>query len=628
MRSSTPSTEIEALPFPPRWLNIKPSRFGSVSELFATYDYCVALDITMYGGGQFELSVGRGQIQTLASLFHADGPNDVAPLGYDGADRRARYAGQSAAAKWLNHGLSVEHDVAYISNTAYRVSRSGCTFIAESTQATGSASGAIKRAGARGFAAPDSRRRCWPWEPAACSVRRSSPEEATPPARRRSRCPSKLVAMPRVPEEIRGVHLTMGLASVEGKLGEYLALRAYGLNALELDVKDENGAIGFVSPNLPKLAHDVGAASIHYDAKSAAQAAEEAGIYLIGRVVVFADPTLGPARTELALQWPDGSAWRDPAGLAWLNPYDRRVWRYVVDVAAAAAKAGFDEIQFDYVRFPSDGDSRLDRLPQEPPRAEGADDRAFPRVRERSAAPARRPGLRGPLRPRRDARSRSRPVAEAAPSLSRRDLPDGLSVALRARRVPPDGSRGVPGPDGRGVASRLPEGGRRGTNVRIVPWLQDFSLSRTYGLDEVTDQVTAARRCQRERLHALEPARRLHAGSAVVALTHVRAAVLHTFLTARSTTAHSARPYFGRDAEDRRRLRASARARRARRLLPGEAGCAGRRLPRRQAGRGIVVVQRQGLRARPVRLGHRSTSRIRFRVTATFASSTSTRSAC
>jgi hypothetical protein len=76
--------EIEGLPFPPRWLNIKPSRFGSCSALFDMYDYCAAHDITMYGGGQFELSVGRGQIQTLASLFHADGPNDVAPLGYDG----------------------------------------------------------------------------------------------------------------------------------------------------------------------------------------------------------------------------------------------------------------------------------------------------------------------------------------------------------------------------------------------------------------------------------------------------------------------------------------------------------------------------------------------------------------
>jgi hypothetical protein len=76
--------DIQALPFAPRWLNVKPSRFGSVSELFATYDYCDAAGITMYGGGQFELSVGRAQIQTLASLFHPDGPNDVAPLGYDG----------------------------------------------------------------------------------------------------------------------------------------------------------------------------------------------------------------------------------------------------------------------------------------------------------------------------------------------------------------------------------------------------------------------------------------------------------------------------------------------------------------------------------------------------------------
>jgi hypothetical protein len=76
--------EVTELAFPPRWLNIKPSRFGSCSALFDTYDHCAAHDVTMYGGGQFELSVGRGQIQTLASIFHADGPNDVAPLGYDG----------------------------------------------------------------------------------------------------------------------------------------------------------------------------------------------------------------------------------------------------------------------------------------------------------------------------------------------------------------------------------------------------------------------------------------------------------------------------------------------------------------------------------------------------------------
>ncbi|MGH3082032.1 MAG: hypothetical protein ACRDNH_13010 [Gaiellaceae bacterium] len=75
--------DIEALPFPPRTINIKPSRFGPLRRLFETYDYCAEHGIGMYGGGQFELGVGRGQIQYLASLFHSDSPNDVAPAGYN-----------------------------------------------------------------------------------------------------------------------------------------------------------------------------------------------------------------------------------------------------------------------------------------------------------------------------------------------------------------------------------------------------------------------------------------------------------------------------------------------------------------------------------------------------------------
>lgn len=75
--------DIEALSFPPRTINIKPSRFGSVERLFAAYDYCADRSIGMYGGGQFELGVGRGHIQHLASLFHPDSSNDVAPGGYN-----------------------------------------------------------------------------------------------------------------------------------------------------------------------------------------------------------------------------------------------------------------------------------------------------------------------------------------------------------------------------------------------------------------------------------------------------------------------------------------------------------------------------------------------------------------
>jgi hypothetical protein len=78
--------DIESAPWPPRTINIKPSRFGSVKRLFEAYDYCAAKGIAPYGGGQWELGSGRGHIQYLASLFHPDTPNDVAPGGYNASN--------------------------------------------------------------------------------------------------------------------------------------------------------------------------------------------------------------------------------------------------------------------------------------------------------------------------------------------------------------------------------------------------------------------------------------------------------------------------------------------------------------------------------------------------------------
>ena len=75
--------DIEDLPFPPKTVNVKPSRFGSIEALCAAYDYCTEHWIGAYGGGQFELGPGRGQIQYLASVFHPDTPNDVAPGGFN-----------------------------------------------------------------------------------------------------------------------------------------------------------------------------------------------------------------------------------------------------------------------------------------------------------------------------------------------------------------------------------------------------------------------------------------------------------------------------------------------------------------------------------------------------------------
>lgn len=81
--------DIQALPYPPKMVNIKPSRLGGLRNLLEAFDYCAAHSIGNYGGGQFELGVGRGQIQYLASLFHGDAPNDVAPTGYNLPDAPA-----------------------------------------------------------------------------------------------------------------------------------------------------------------------------------------------------------------------------------------------------------------------------------------------------------------------------------------------------------------------------------------------------------------------------------------------------------------------------------------------------------------------------------------------------------
>jgi hypothetical protein len=80
--------DVRALPVEPGWMNIKPSRFGTVAGLLECIEHCAANGINMYGGGQFELGVGRRHIQVLASLFYPDGPNDVAPGEYNAGDPR------------------------------------------------------------------------------------------------------------------------------------------------------------------------------------------------------------------------------------------------------------------------------------------------------------------------------------------------------------------------------------------------------------------------------------------------------------------------------------------------------------------------------------------------------------
>jgi hypothetical protein len=284
----------------------------------------------------------------------------------------------------------------------------------------------------------------------------------------------------------------MALASIPGKLDQYLALS--GLNTIELDVKDENGDVAFVPSAVP-VARATGAAKPYYKPRRMAERIHGRGVYLIGRVVVFEDPILSVRRPELAIRRPDGSRWLNNAGLGWVNPYDRRVWDYVVDVAEVAAKAGFDEIQFDYVRFPSDGD--LSQIVY--PGKTATEPRWVIAQFAQYAAKRLKPlGVRV--------------SADVFGLSATRDLGIGQVPRLIGRYVDAvypmvypshyvSGEYGIIDPNasaGQTVAYSLRTFRQqlRGSKARIVPWLQDFSLGRTYTLADVQEQIDSARRAK------------------------------------------------------------------------------------------------------------------------------------
>lgn len=321
-------------------------------------------------------------------------------------------------------------------------------------------------------------------EPAAEPTARPAPP---PPP---ERAPTGLE--PRVaPREMRGVHVAMPLASLEGKLEAYVRMRKLGLNTIEIDLKDENGEVAFTAPAV-SLARRIGASRHYYDPAAVARRAEQSGLYLIGRVVVFEDPLLADRLPGQAIRSSAGGVWRSGTGLGWGNPYDERVWKYNVDVAEAAVRAGFDEIMFDYVRFPTDGDVAQAVFPG--------------RVRE--------PRARTMARFLAYATRRLHPLgAQVSVTVfglaASRDLGVGQEPGLLASVVDAlypmvypshyaPGELGLAAPEAhpaRAVARSLAafRQALRDRPVRLVPWLQDFSLVRPYSAADVRAEIRAAR---------------------------------------------------------------------------------------------------------------------------------------
>jgi len=153
----------------------------------------------------------------------------------------------------------------------------------------------------------------------------------------------------------KGIYVQSALAAKPAALDKLIAqLSASDMNTMVIDLKDNNGLVYYDTK--VALAHEVGAVQPILDVPRVLKTLHDQGIYAIARIVVMEDPIAGSKRPDLAIRdTRTGKPWRNNNGQTWLNPTEPKVWQYVSDLAGEAASLGFDEVQFDYVRFPTDG---------------------------------------------------------------------------------------------------------------------------------------------------------------------------------------------------------------------------------------------------------------------------------
>lgn len=294
--------------------------------------------------------------------------------------------------------------------------------------------------------------------------------------------------------DIRAVYLTGASAGDPAFLAHIYELAANSvINALVIDVKDNSGRTTYPSSLETVIA--IGATSERIpDLRALLLECEERGIYTIGRLVLFADPVLANARPDLAVQTADGRVWRDAARSAWANPHSTEVWEYNLAIAREVASLGCREIQFDYVRFPSDGNLNAIRYPVRQDLRPAEVIEAFLSRARQSLAPY---GV-----------FIAADVFGLVTSFSG-DMLIGQTLENVARQVDfvcpmmyPShyalGNYGIPDPDKdpyltihTGLTHALARMTGR-SEALLRPWLQDFSWRNRYGPDEVTAQIQAA----------------------------------------------------------------------------------------------------------------------------------------
>ncbi len=319
---------------------------------------------------------------------------------------------------------------------------------------------------------------------------------AQPPAAVLARGPSGSGQPNPVAAEVRGIYLTAYTA------GQTVAFRnlvdlvdSTALNAMVINIKDEQGHATYDTQ--VQAFRDAGAISVQIqDLPELLRVTKAYGIYTIGRLVTFEDSTLSRYSPELAVRRADGSLWRDRAGNSWTDAFRPEVWDYNLALAEEAAQLGFDEIQFDYVRFPTDGDTKTavfsqDSGPNNINRVRAITEflnyaraRLFPYGTLVSA------DVFGIILSTSVDTSLGQVLEDVTPAV------DYLSPMIYPSHYGP-GHFGLSSPDAepywtiRGALTDALDRLGPEAKDKLRPWLQDFTLYNHYGPEQVLDQIRA-----------------------------------------------------------------------------------------------------------------------------------------
>jgi len=322
-----------------------------------------------------------------------------------------------------------------------------------------------------------------------------SPSTPVAEGARSSRSSSGPLVLPPGFAPVRGLHLTSWVAGSRKARGRFLdRLRGTVINAVIIPIKETDGKV-----YLPGVAAAEAAGTTRIaipKPKELLADLEERGIRAVARQVVFEDDNLPRKRPELGVQDEDGGLWKNRKGLTWADPYNQEVWEYNLAIAQHALRLGFDEVQFDYIRFPSDGDTRRCR---------------YSNVHHSSRTTVQ--ALDGFLRA---ARERLKPlggdISVAVFGLTTTSSGDmGIGQNIRSMESEVDalspmmypshyakGEYGIPDPNRepyevirlglRDAKRRL-----RKDAFKLRPYLQDFTLGYRYKTEHVRAQIRAAR---------------------------------------------------------------------------------------------------------------------------------------